>query len=118
LGTQPFKGLVLSLVLLVAVTLLINVRLVNGNTITITPSNPTAGIPFNISGTNSAGAAEILSVMTGGGCHGNAIYSTTVIVGSFSITAPALPAGQYSVSVENNAGCVNFTINPPPNIFK
>ena len=116
--TQPFKGLVLLLILLVTVTLLINVRLVNGDTIMITPPNPTAGLPFNISGTNSAGVAEMLTVRTGGGCIGTQIYVTTVIVGSYSVTVLGLPAGQYSVSVANNTGCMNFTINPPPNNFK
>jgi hypothetical protein len=83
---------------------------------TVTPSTPTAGIPFNISGNEELATGGSLVVYDSGGCAtgiGDAVFSTSLAFGPYSVTVPGQPAGQYSAEAfADSPDCVDFTINP------
>jgi hypothetical protein len=83
---------------------------------TVTPSTPTAGVPFNITGNEELATGGSLAVYDSGGCGtgiGNSVFSTLLAYGPYNVTVPGQPAGQYSAEAFGDSpGCVDFTINP------
>jgi hypothetical protein len=94
--------------------LFVSVKPAWGNT--VTPSSPTAGVSFNISGNEELATEGSLAVYDSGGCGtgiGNSIFSTLLAYGPYNVTVPGQPAGQYSAEAFGDSpGCVDFTINP------
>jgi len=94
--------------------LFVSVKPAWGNT--VTPSTPTAGVAFNISGNEELATGGSLAVYDSGGCGtgiGNSVFSTLLAYGPYSVTVPGQPAGQYSAEAFGDSpGCVGFTINP------
>ena len=84
---------------------------------TVTPSTPTAGVPFNISGNEELATGGSLAIYDSGGCGtgiGNSVFSTLLAYGPYNVTVPGQPAGQYSAEAFGDSpGCVDFTINSP-----
>jgi hypothetical protein len=76
-------------------------------TITVTPSEPTAGVSFTISGI--IGGATSLIVYNNGACSGPSFFGRGVGPGQFNVTVPGQPAGQYSAE-QSGSRCVPFTI--------
>jgi hypothetical protein len=98
--------------LLLFVLTLILVNLKPAWALTVTPSSPTAGVSFTVSGTTSEQVAGV-AVYSGAGCvNANLVYSTDQVGPAISVAVPGQPTGQYSaIIIGDPSGCVNFTIN-------
>jgi hypothetical protein len=115
------RGLALGLFVILGLTLiLVNVR--PAWALTITPTSPTAGVPFTITQGIVAGppVLYILSGFLAPSCVGTVVYGPiTMGDGHATVTVPGLPAGQYSTYITyDSSGCVEFTVmpaaTPPP----
>jgi hypothetical protein len=83
--------------------------------VTVTPSVPTAGVPFTLSGI--IGGPASLTIYYNGTCSGAFFFARSIGPGQYNLRVPGQPAGVYSAE-QSGSACVPFkiTINgvPPP----
>jgi hypothetical protein len=83
--------------------------------LTITPSTPTAGVVYTISGT-STDSTIILSGYSGSSCSGPIFFGGTIwtVPGPYSFDEMEVFGGSFSVIVSgDSSGCVAYTVAPP-----
>lgn len=110
------KGLLIEFFLLTLVLLYTGVRPAWAVTITpplpvvtVTPSTPTARVPFALSGV--VPSAVSLTVYRNGVCSGAFFFARGVGPGEYNLTVPGQPAGQYG-AMQSGSACVPFTVVP------
>ena len=83
--------------------------------LTITPSTPTAGVVYTISGTSTDNTI-ILNGYSGSSCSGPIVFGATTWTGPgpYSFDEIEVFGGSFSVIVSgDSSGCVAYTVAPP-----